>query len=284
MPSDDLKEVLDRRYPSYHEPLQIAWAWNRSAEPEKHDQARTLLDELVKRYPHVLPVWYEQVYSVLKDRAKRDQALRLLAEIGERFRGMMDEDMLSLWGRCHKARGDELRLQGTPFPPGRPQRESAFAEADRAYREACMRYEQAYLLNRNGFPGVNLATLLLLRAALAADLKRPAERDDLLASSRRLAEELVQASADWKEKLNDDNIWIPATRGEAALLLGRWDAAAAHYRTAAGQPNRQPAHPKTMKDQIRRIVDAYALLGVQVEGDLADPEAFFGPAGGCEES
>lgn len=73
MPSDDLKEVLDRRYPSYHEPLQIAWAWNRSAEPEKHDQARTLLDELVKRYPHVLPVWYEQVYSVLKDRAKRDQ-------------------------------------------------------------------------------------------------------------------------------------------------------------------------------------------------------------------
>ena len=183
--SDEVEAVLARRYPGYREPLQIAWGWNRSGDPVKLAQAHTLLTALAEHYAHVLHVWYELAFNLVKQK-KRDDALALLAQIGERFRGMLDEDVLSLWGRCCKNRGDDYLNAGLKLPAERrAERVADFTEADGAYQEACTRYEQAYLLNSNWFPGINLATLRLLRAALAADLDRKAERDDYLTALRR---------------------------------------------------------------------------------------------------
>ena len=273
--SDEVEAVLARRYPGYREPLQIAWGWNRSGDPVKVAQAHTLLTALAEHYAHVLHVWYELAFNLVKQK-KRDEALALLARIGERFPGMLDEDVLSLWGRCCKNRGDDYLNAGLKLPAERrAERVADFTEADGAYQEACTRYEQAYLLNSNWFPGINLATLRLLRAALAADLDRKAERDDYLTASRHLAAELLQAAPAWTKHLEDDKIWMAATRAKAQLLLGHWDDAAAQYRIALDQPNLQPDNPKTMKDQVRRIADAYGLLRIPMEGPLADPERFF---------
>jgi hypothetical protein len=269
------KAILGARRPcpSYREPLQVAWAWNRSGNPDKLARGNTLLRHLRDRYPHALHVWCESAFGLVKQQ-RADEALALLKEIEDQFHEMLDEDTLSLGARCAKDRGDEHRAEGLRFKKGRPQRVAAFTEADRAYNEACTRYEQAYRLNANWFPGINLATLHLLRAAVAHDLGWPQEAE-LLAGSRRLAEELLAAAERWQPRLKDDNIWIAATRGEACLLCRNWEAAASWYLTSLKQVNCEPDHPKTMKDQVFRIADAYSLLGVKLGPPFDDPDAFF---------
>ena len=99
--------------------------------------------------------------------------------------------------------------------------------------------------------------------------------------SGRLAGELWKTKDEWRPRLKDDAVWMAATRGEAALLLCKWEEAAAHYGAALAQPVREPHHPNTIKEQVCRIITALDLLGVQVGGPLANPEVFFAvPEGG----
>ena len=126
--STDLHEtgeaVLTRRHPSYRAPLQVAWAANRSGARDRLADAHRLLEGLAGRYPHALHVRYELAYG-LAQRGERKEALQILDDVADRFRDMLDEDTLSLRGRCFKNLGDELLAKGLALPEGSPQRRKA---------------------------------------------------------------------------------------------------------------------------------------------------------------
>src|SRR5262245_57128044 len=95
-------DVFSRRHLSYRVPLRFAREWNRSNDVEKLAAAQELLAVLTKRYPHALAVWYEFAFGLVK-LGRRMDALHLLENtIGLQFKANLDEDTLSLWGRCYK--------------------------------------------------------------------------------------------------------------------------------------------------------------------------------------
>ena len=221
---DEVRTILARRTPSYREPLLVAWKWNRGGNRADHERAHVLLTELSRRYPHALHVWYELAFGLVR-LGRRDAALGVLEHVGDEFRGLLDEDTLCLWGRCYKDAADESLARGLRADQPAGEATAALADADRLYAVAAARYEQAFDLGKNWFPGINLATLWLIRSGLALWLgPQEAEgsagrRDDwggrseaLLRSARDLAGELLRQADGWQERLADDRVWTRATR------------------------------------------------------------------------
>ncbi len=142
-----------------------------------------------------------------------------LANCGNPTRAaLLVQDMLRRPELPPALRSDALSLAG------RTRKDVAARAADEGvriarFREAFDFYRQAYDLGGDVFPGVNAATLALLSGqpeqsrALAARV-----RDAVLAAIQRAG-----ADADY---------WLPATLGEAYLLLGDADAARESYARA----------------------------------------------------
>src|SRR5258708_3415964 len=105
-------------------------------------------------------------------------------------------------------------------------------------REGIDWYRRAWERTVDAFPGINAATMLLLagQAQAASELAR---------AVRAVAEASTDAAAHWRE----------ATLGEAALLLGEAEVAAAHYRAAVTAARHQAGHIARMRPQ-RRILSA----------------------------
>lgn len=292
--------VLARAYPSFHEPLRIAWQLNRGG-PADLDSAARLLDALTLKYPAALSVWFEAAFNrvrriaPLRDPAERatarQKALELLHTIDGLFGGRLDEDTYALWGRCHKDAGHEHLDRGLALPasaggPDEAEREpasplvrsGAAGAAEAEYLKAEEQYDKGYRLKGNWFPGINVAFLRFLRAALAAQAGRVADSARLLREAQARAGELLAATG-WAVKLPDDDIWHEATRGEARALRAEWDAAVAHYRNALARPGLQPYHPVSMGGQLRRVVQGWELLGQKPPADLKDqlPQLFPSP-------
>jgi tetratricopeptide (TPR) repeat protein len=265
---NQVDDILARRYPSYQAPLGRARAWNRSGDPAELARAERLLAGLTDRYPHALHVWYEAVFNLV-EQGRRAEAVARLAEIGRRFRGALDEDTLGLWGRCHKEAGHDHLDRGLAAPAGSTDRRAALESADGEYALAADRYRQAYRLAGNPFPGVNVATVLFLRAGLAFDRGEQEAADRLAGEARRLAGDLL-AAPQWAEKLPEDDIWHRATRAEASALVGRWDEAAAWYREALARPARLAHHGASMGRQLGRVLDGYRLLGLLAQDSPPD--------------
>jgi len=286
---DEVRTILARRTPSYREPLLVAWKWNRGGNRADHERAHVLLTELSRRYPHALHVWYELAFGLVR-LGRRDAALGVLEHVGDEFRGLLDEDTLCLWGRCYKDAADESLARGLRADQPAGEATAALADADRLYAVAAARYEQAFDLGKNWFPGINLATLWLIRSGLALWLgPQEAEgsagrRDDwggrseaLLRSARDLAGELLRQADGWQERLADDRVWTRATRAEAELIRGNWAESAKLYREALEQPHVRPHHRDSVRRQVGRVLTGYRLLGVEPGGPFADPDALFAP-------
>ena len=204
--------------PDYHVPLDVAYRWNRGDET-RSPAAEQLLNCLIERYPAALHVWYEWAFNRAKQ-GRFDEAMKSLRRIDEIFGDAIGEDVYSLWGRCCKEAGDRYLENGRSCQRGSAEQRSAFEEADDAYAPAVPRYQQAYELQNGFFPGINLATLLFLRAGLNACLACPAEAASL---RRQLSSDLATSLHQSKllEKLPDDSIWRRATQAEAAILQSR---------------------------------------------------------------
>ncbi|MGO9463904.1 MAG: TRAFs-binding domain-containing protein [Isosphaeraceae bacterium] len=259
-PPADLAALPDWPCPGYHVLLTVAHRWNRGDDCER-EQAEQLLSSLIKRYPAALHVWFEWAFNRAKH-GRFDEALKAVKKIHETFGDAMGEDAYSLWGRCYKEAGDRHLESGRRCERGSAEQRSSFEDADDAYILAVARYRQAYEVEGGFFPGINLATLLFLRAGLSACLDRPAEAASLRQQSSDQAVTLGQSK--FPEKLPDDNIWRRATQAEAAILRRDWNYAALRYRSALDQENRQAHHPASMGHQLRRLIEAYGLFGETV--------------------
>jgi tetratricopeptide (TPR) repeat protein len=265
----DAAAVLNAGHDSYHKPYRIAWAWNRSKVPDDLKRAEQLLTRLTDpdQFAFAVPIWYERAFNLVRQ-GRPDEAVAVLKDVVARFPGLADEDILCLWGRIHKDRGSAALAADD------------LAAAEREFTRAEERYEKAYGLRGHRFPGINIATLRFVRAGLIKTLaSRPfgpgaetagldretAGRDaaaTLQESAREMAAVLVAARATWRDELADDAIWRLATLAEAYVLLGEWDTAKRAYADAlAPGHNPQPFHAETMRDQLRRLLDAYVRLG-----------------------
>lgn len=140
--------------------------------------------------------------------------------------------------------GEALALAGR-IAKDRWARLPAGADRDYAAKQAIDCYRRAWELHGDIFPGINAATMLLLDG----------ESD----SARSLAR-AVQQSA-----LRDDDTpahWRQATLGEAAVLLGDFEAAADHYRAAAAAARPHVGHIASMRRQVRLLERAIAVPAV----------------------
>lgn len=165
------------------------------------------------------------------------QAL-VVGMLGAGVAGALRVDALALAGRIAKDRWARL--------PAGPRR-------DEAARDAVRWYRHAWEASRDPFPGINAATMLRLTQGEAA--------------AGALAREVRAAAAD---SASMPAHWRSATLGEAALLLGDADAAAAHYRAAVAAARPNIGDIASMRRQVRLIGSAIAIPAT-VRAALAIP-------------
>ncbi len=161
--TNTVDQVLKTPFPSYHRPLELARALNRSEGGTERSKALALLDGLRKQYPHVLAVGQEFVLALIESN-EHDRAELALKALEHTFANL-DEETLCRWGRLFKDRGDDyLDLPGAVSNRFAPNR----AMALEFYRKSLDKYSQAYRIRSGYYPGINKATLLLMVGSLKA--------------------------------------------------------------------------------------------------------------------
>jgi hypothetical protein len=257
-------DVLRRPYPSYHKPLEIARAWLRDG--THGGDALDLLTSLRAKYAHVLSVGNELVLALLENN-RHAEAVAELGRLDRQFQEV-DEETRCRWGSLYKREGDHGWKEGD------------LVTAESRFLQALEEYKQGYALRHGHYPGINRATLLLLLAALARQRQDGGRSVDYLRQAEAAAEEVLarrDVRPGWPKDFPDDNVWHPATAGEANLLRRNWAEAAGQYAAALGAKNVQPFHRQSIGRQARRILDAWAGLDVRPEPPFDNPDALFGP-------
>lgn len=225
--------------------------------------AYDILGEGMERYPENPDIVYTAALALARAGSIRgSEALveRVLAETGAEH--PVRVEALDLGGRLAKDCWARL--------PEGPERE-------RAGHRSCRLYGEAFRISGDYFPGINAATM----AALTGDAE----------TGRDLARGVLCICE--REDPDDPDFWLPATKAEAHLLLGRHDEAALDYARAARLAKRHPGHIASMRRQVRLLAaslevpdavrDALALpVVVAVTGHMIDapdrPEPRFPPA------
>lgn len=259
-------DVLQRPYPSYHKPLEIARAWLRDGTNKSH--ALELLTGLRSKYTHVLAIGNELVLALLENNYHAE-AMTELGRLDRQFQEV-DEETRCRWGSLYKREGDHA-WKG---------RDSDLVTAENRFLQAMEEYKRGYALRHGHYPGINQATVLLFLAALARQRKEIARSQDYLRQAEAVADDVLARRGKgkgWPTDFPDDNIWHPATAGEAHLLKRNWSEAASQYAAALRTANVQPFHRQSIGKQARRILEALMLLDVHPEPPFDNPDDFFGP-------
>jgi hypothetical protein len=254
-------EVLRRPYPSYHKPLETARVWLRDG-THKAD-ALELLTLLRSKYPHILAIGNELVLALMENN-RQAEAMAELGRLDRQFQEV-DEETRCRWGSLYKREGDRAWKEGD------------LVTAENRFLQAQTEYKRGYALRHGHYPGINQATLLLLLAALARQRKEDTRSQGYLRQAEAVADDVLARREHWPKEFPDDNIWHPATVGEAHLLKREWPEAASHYAAALGAANAQPFHRQSIGKQARRILHALSLLDVRPAPPLDNPDDFFGP-------
>ncbi len=273
-PTFSVEQILETPFPSYHLPLELARALNRSGDRAKRTKALTLLEGLSLRYPHALAVGQELVLALIES-GEHDRSEVTLRALEVTFANL-DEETLCRWGRLFKDRGDDcLELPGAVSNRFVPNRDRAVE----FYRKALEKYDEAYGIRSGHYPGINKATLLLIvgslkgeRSGQATGATAPRE----LLESVDLAGQLLENRGSWTtDQPYDEPVWHPATQGEAHLLRREWAQAAALYREAMGAREISHLARESIRRQVDRILLAFRNLGIAIPPPFDDAAAFF---------
>ena len=207
------------------------------------------LTDLQARYPYVVAIGAE-LALVLDQLGRADQGMAVLADLERRF-PRLDAETFCRWGKVFKR-----------------QAEATTSGRSAAYRQAEYWYGRAYDVDRAFYPRINQLACKYLRAATDDDAGLAAE-----VKAEALA--LLADGPAWAERNPDDRIWVPATRGEALLLSGDWEAAVGPYREALAAAGGKQFYADSMADQVRRLLPAARALAPPPTGPLTDPDTFF---------
>ncbi len=272
-------DVLERRFVSYQAPLELARRWARSGDLEHVAEAVALLPGLLeeRHFPWQVEIGHELVFALTEQAALRG-APQGFGEARHEFDQVSSwatdpsEELLARSGKLYKAKGDQSFLR-----PG----ETSSSAADRRiaahyYELALGEYSRAYAIRRGHFPGINVACLQLLLAALRGD--RAPAGDAAKPLHEQTAEALLASREQWPLVSEaDEVVWAPATQGEACLLLQRWEEAREWYASAIASALCDAHSRQTMREQTQRVVRAFKMLEPPVRAAF-DPAAVFGDA------
>jgi tetratricopeptide (TPR) repeat protein len=259
----------------YHDAFRKAREWRNADSPAAIAEARDALLRLRADYPDVLEIRIELI-DLLRHTDDLHEAIREFHDVVERF-PKLDDETLCRGARIHKHLADRAIRRGAL--------ESALAELKKAEEY----YHRAFECRRWFFAVMNVLTVQLRQAEVCAELERTDPKREpmaqrMLARVRSRARDLLQDPTVWDERVDDDHIWMPASRAEVAFLAGDWDATVAAYKNAEDAAgNHQEYYVQIMQRQYRIISNAYQILGVRPPGDLGDPETFF-PSRGATQS
>jgi len=191
-----------------------------------------------------------------------------LDALEKQFTDELDEETLCRRARYYKEAADAARAANDQV------------QAELWYRKALDRYEAAVAVRPGHYPGINLATTLLLLAGVVLARGRAEESATLRQRMEGAAHQLLADRPRWPATLSDDNIWHQATAAEAYLLLRQWSEAVEAYRKAFAERNAQPFHRETAGRQARRILDAWQRLGEGPPAPGFPLDELFGPPAG----
>jgi tetratricopeptide (TPR) repeat protein len=254
-------EILAYPFPDYSWPLAFGISWRRTQEASMLESAIELFEKCRVRYPHAPEFGMELALAYLERGKKGDDVkAELTLRNNEGEDGPSDEETLCRYGRLYKDRGDNRLNAGLPN------------EAAALYELACRWYEKACNVRQGQYPGINRATLLLVRASLCDN---EMERARLADESADLAAQLISRQEHWPRDYDDDNVWHPATAAESHFLRQEWPLAYRNYLDALQQRNCQAFHRNSMYKQAKRIQSAFEQLEITDFGPLADLREFF---------
>ena len=263
-------QILKLSFPSFHKPLELARALNRSGSEEDRRKALALLEGLITKYHHVLAIGQEYVLALAEyhEHDRAEQVLKLL----EKSFSNLDEELLCRWGRLFKNRGDAYVGPTVSRPDSPPPDPVLAAEF---YRRSLEKYDQAYRIRSGHYPGINKATLLLIVGWLKSAASG-APRAVEIHESAELAGRLLADRPHWpRDQPDDETDWHPATAGEAHLLRQEWSQAAAQYREALKGKSVTAHARESMRRQVERILMCFLNLGVAIRPPFDDAAALF---------
>jgi DNA-binding Xre family transcriptional regulator len=263
----EVERLLQLDLVSYDALLEKGRRWrDRYGQPEK---AAALLAGLWGRYPLALELGQELALTQLEfDSKQAEQTLR-------RVEGLLrnpNEELLCRWGRLYKDRGDRLNplLASAGQSPG-PDRDAQ--RARQLYDLALKMYGRAYSQVRQGhYPGINMATLHLVCAALDHSMKDMVSSQQNQEAATSVAQALLDCRSQWPvDQPGDVTIWHPATEAEALVLLRKWsDAATLYHSIPAGKRDRD-----SMRKQVDRLLSSWKQLGEVDFGPLNNLDDVF---------
>src|SRR5262249_55110744 len=147
-----LEEIFGPDVVGYDAPLELARLWRLSRDRPRQEKAAALLAELAGRFPLAVDVVQELVLVQMD--VCPDQVPATPARPEGAFPDP-SEELLCPLGRLYKDQGD------------RHLERKEYALAEKAYRRSAERYADGYAIRKGHYPGINLATLLLIQAGLA---------------------------------------------------------------------------------------------------------------------
>jgi tetratricopeptide (TPR) repeat protein len=262
-------------YPSYRVPLALV---HRRWKGGKNEEALAILNQVLAGRPltdatrssfhHAVPLLAEQAL-VLADRGEYRSAESVLRPVREGCQLFADAETLCRIGRAFKESGDR-KWQNNPVSL----REATNFPAVQMYRHALAAYGQAFAIAGDYYAGINAASL----AALVG----------LHDQAKDIARQVARACEAKHEGLvGEEAVWVYATEGEAALLLGN-RSAPVFYASALEDIDptaRQVA--QTMYNQLCRLWHALGPDAVEpvirkFEQCPLWPRLDPGPLGDCE--
>ena len=248
--------------PTYLNVLKAAGIWRKTSTPDALRSAENILREGLEEHHYALPL-ADELALVLEKQDRDNEAFQLLQELGERLKDA-GEETLARFGKIYKKLADK-QIETGHYAAAVPRLE----ESERQYALAFEKFTGFY-------PRINELTVRFVRAGVAKALNQPGIADRLVQSVRDDALKMLADPALWTPRNDDDNIWIPATQGEANVLLARWPAAEKAYSEAIRQAAGKRFYHDCMRDQIKHLLlPAFQRLGMPFEGKLRDPDAFF---------
>jgi MAP3K TRAFs-binding domain len=227
-------------------------------------EAVALLRHLRQTFAHALPIGNELVLALLEQGCE-DEALKELRSLEAQFR-VLDDEAYCRFGKFFKNKAMAALA------------EKHLLRTESYLLEALKYYRLGYSVRSSHYPGINAAAMLFLLAGVAREQAHSMQSKAFQEQATAMAREVLDKRSQWPSLLPDDNIWKPATVGEAELILGNWKAAADQYSIALGHNNVAPFHPQTIGLQARRLLDGWKRLGATPGSPLDRPDDLFGPA------